>query len=97
MALQSWIKDCLKMYKFIEETMKTGELNWLQGEKGLAKIKIQRGIFQSDALSPLLLVIAMMPLSQILRKCTDEYELQKSLEKYQPPNLHGRHQTVCKN
>ena len=48
------------------------------GGKTLAERKIQRVIFQGDALSLLLLfVIAMMPLSNILRK----YKLQKKRRK----------------
>ena len=49
--------------------------------KSLAEVKIQRGIFQGDALSLLLFVIAMMPLNHILRKCTTGYKLSKSQEK----------------
>ena len=36
-------------------------------DKSLAEMKIQRNIFQGDALSPLLFVIVMMPLNRILR------------------------------
>ena len=43
-------------------------------------MKIHRGIFQGDAPSPLLLIIAMMPLNHI-RKCTTRYKLSKSQEK----------------
>ena len=43
--------------------------------------KIQRSIFQGDALSPLQFIIAMMPLNHILRKCTDGYKLSRSQEK----------------
>ena len=39
--------------------------------------KIQRGIFQGDALSPLL---AIMPLNHILRKCTAGYKFSRSQE-----------------
>ena len=49
--------------------------------KNLGKVKIQRGIFQGDALSPLLFVIAMMPLSHILRKSIAGHKLSKSQEK----------------
>ena len=62
--LQTWIIDCLKMYKisekvikFIMETMKKWNLQ--------QEVKIQRGIFQGDMLLPLLCVIAIMPLNYI--------------------------------
>ena len=47
----------------------------------MAETKIQRGIFRGDALSPLLFIIAMMPLNHILRKCTAGYKLNRSQEK----------------
>ena len=59
-----------EVIKFIEKTMETLWVESTVGEKSLAEIKIQRGIFQEVALSPLLFVIAMMPLNYILRKCT---------------------------
>ena len=40
-------------------------------------IIIQRGIFQGYALSPLLVLIAMMPLDHILRKSTGKYKLSR--------------------
>ena len=46
-----------------------------------AGTEVQRGIFQRDALSPLLFIIAMMPLNCMLRKCTAEYKLRTSQEK----------------
>ena len=42
---------------------------------------IQSGIFPGDALSPLLFIIAMMPLNNMLRKCTAGYKLSRSQEK----------------
>ena len=82
MVPQSWIINSLKMYKisyevisFIEKNMKTWRVNLRAGGRSLAKTKIQRGIFQGDALSPLLFIIAMMPLNHILRKCTVGYKL----------------------
>ena len=62
MVPQSWIINYLKMYKisdevinFIEKTMKTWRVELIAERKSLAEAKIQRGIFQGDALSPLLL------------------------------------------
>ncbi len=71
MVPQSWKINCLKMYKispkvinFIEETMKAWRVKLIAGGRSLAKTKIQRGIFQGNALSPLLFIIATMPLNQ---------------------------------
>ena len=53
MVPQSWIINCLKMYKisnevikFIEETMKNWRVELTAGSKSLAAVKIQRDIFQ---------------------------------------------------
>ena len=88
MVPQSWITHCFKMYKishevinFIEKTMQTWRVELTVGGRSLAETKIQRGIFQRDALSPLLFIIAMMPLNHILRKCTAWYKLSRSQEK----------------
>ena len=85
---QSWILHCLKMYKishevinFIEQTMKTWRVELTAGGRSIAETKIQRAIFQGDALSPLLYIIAMMSLKHILRKCTAGYKLSRSQEK----------------
>ena len=63
MVPQIRIIHCLQMYKispevinFIEKTMQT----WRAGGRRLTETKIQRGIFQRGALSPLLFIIAMM-------------------------------------
>ena len=89
MVPQSWIINCLKMYKISHEILNFSEKknmkNWrvelTAGEKSLAETKIQRGIFRGDALSPLLFIIALMPLNHILRKCTAGYKLSRSQEK----------------
>ena len=103
MIPQSWTISCLKMYKisdevinFIEKTMKTWKVKLTKEGRSLVEAKIQRDIFQGDALSLLLFIIAMMPLNHILRKCTAGYKLSKSIGEDQSPNVHGRLQTVCK-
>ena len=88
MIPQSWIIHCLKMYKIshevincIEQTMKTWRVELTAGGRSLAETNIQRGIFQVDALSPLLFIIAMMPLNRILKKCAGGYRLSRLQEK----------------
>ena len=51
MVPQSWIVDCLKMYKvsdkvkkFIEKTIENCRVELTAGEKSLAEVKIQREI-----------------------------------------------------
>ena len=43
----------------------------------LGEVKIRRGIFQGDSLSPLLFVIALIPMSLVLRKVKMSYSLGK--------------------
>ena len=88
MLPQSWILHCLKMYKishevinFIEQTTKTRRVDLTAGGRSIAETKIQRGIFQGDAQSPLLFIIAMIPPNNILRKYAAGYTLSKSQEK----------------
>ena len=61
--------------------MKTQRVELTASWKNLLETKIQRGIFQEDAQSPLLFLIVMMPLNHILRKCTAGYKLTKLQEK----------------
>ena len=59
----------MKSY-FIEKTMKTRKVELSAEGRSLAEEKIQSGIFQGYALSPLLFIISMMPLNHNDRKCT---------------------------
>ena len=85
MVLKSWILHYLKIpdevIKHIEKTMETWRVELTAGGKSLAEVKIQWGIFQGDALSPLLFVIVMIPLNNIPRKCTAGYTFSESQEK----------------
>ena len=51
------------------------------GGRSIAETKIKRGIFQGDAQSTLLFIIAMRPQNHILRKCAAGYKLSRSQEK----------------
>ena len=88
MVPHSRIINSLQMYKisdeiinFIDRTIKTWRVELTPGGRKLAKTKIQRGIFQGDALLPLVFIIAMMPLNHILKNCTAGYKLGRSQEK----------------
>ena len=61
-----------KLYRKKHENLESGIDN---------RRKVQRGIFQGDVLSPLLFMIAMLPLNYILRKYTAEYKLSNPQEK----------------
>ena len=85
---QNWIMTTLKCasyptksLNFIEKIMKNLSVEGTARGKNLVEVKIQRGVFQGEALLPLLFAIAMMPLNHILRKCTVGYNLTKSQEK----------------
>ena len=51
------------------------------GNSELCEVEIKRGIFQVDSLSPSVFVLALIPLSLILRKVKAAYELSESKEK----------------
>ena len=70
-----------EVMNFIKKTMKTWRVELTAEGRSLAEAKIQRGIFQEDALPPLLCIIAMIPLNHITRKCTAGCKLIRSQEK----------------
>ena len=81
------IKKSLEMYGvadnisyFLSKSME----NWqilMPGNEELARVNIQREIFQGDPVSPLLFVIGLIPLRHILRKVDAEYRLGKGQHK----------------
>ena len=85
MVPQSWIINCLKMYKisgkvikFLKNSIENRKVELTAGGKSLIVEKIKRGVFQGDALSQSLFIIVMMPLNHILMKCTGGYKFHKS-------------------
>ena len=57
---------------FIAKTMKSWRVELTAGGRRLAEAKIQSGIFQGDALSPLLFMIPMMPLNHKLSRSQEK-------------------------
>ena len=50
------------------------------GNSEIGEVEIKQGIFQGDSLSPLLFVLALIPLGLILRKAKAAYEFSESKE-----------------
>ena len=51
------------------------------GNSELGEVEIKQGIFQGDSLSPLVFILALIPISSILRKTKAAYEFSESKEK----------------
>ena len=60
-----------EVINFIKKTMKNWRVEVTTRGKSLAEVKIKRGIFQVDTLSPLIFVIVIMPLNYMLRNAED--------------------------
>ena len=82
----SWIRKCLHLYgvsrnieMFIADTMTKWKTRLLlkheKGEIVLKDVKIKRGIFQGDSLSPLLFCLSIDPLSRMLNSKDNGYNM----------------------
>ena len=60
---------------YSKTVLNNGRRNWLL----LGEVCIKRGILQGDSLSPLLFVLALMPLTLVLRKVKAGYNLENGL------------------
>ena len=85
MVLHSWIIECLDLLGVAENiislwvnSMKKWKVMLCSGNSELGEVEIKRGIFQGDSLSPLMFVLALIPLSLILRKANAAYEISES-------------------
>ena len=81
-----------EVINFIKKTWKPKEFNWQREENAWLKQRSKSGIFQGDALSPLLFINAMISLNHYLRKCTAGYKLSRWQQKIN----HRWHQTIRK-
>ena len=84
MIPHSWLIECLKIYgaeestiNFLRNTMPNWKTELTSSGKKLAEVNIRRGIFQGDSLSPLLFVVAMIPMTRVLQKMEVGYQLKK--------------------
>ena len=88
MVPYSWIVECLDLFG-VAENIKSLLVNSIEkwkvmlysGNSQLGEVEIKHGIFQGDYLSPLVFVLALIPLSLILKKAKAAYKFSESKEK----------------
>ena len=81
MIPHSWLEKSFRPFgiasnvsNLMVNSMKRWKTELTFGGKSLGAGKIKRGIFQGDSLSPLLFIIALIPMSMILRQVKYAYE-----------------------
>ena len=84
MVPHSWILETLRMFgiadnliNFINASMPSWSTNLYCNNSLLGNVKIRRGIFQGDSFSPILFVIALIPITLVLKKTNMGYNLSK--------------------
>ena len=68
MASHSWIKKSMEMCGVADKSMESWQTILVLGNEQLARLNIQRRIFQGDTISPLLFVTGLIPLSHTFGK-----------------------------
>ena len=88
MVPHSWIIEYLDLFGVAENiksllvnSMEKWKVMLCSGNSELGEVEIKRGIFQGDSLSPLMFVLALIPLNLILRKAKTAYEFSVSKDK----------------
>ena len=81
MVPHSWIIGCLDLFgvaenikSFLVNSMEKWKVMLCSGNSELDEVEIKQGIFQGDSLSHFVFVLALIPLSLILRKVKATYE-----------------------
>ena len=90
MVPHSWVIECLDLFG-VAENIKSLLVNSMENwkvmlcsgnfELSVSEVEIKRGIFQGDSLSLSVFVLALIPLSLILRKAEAAYGFSESKEK----------------
>ena len=88
MVPHSWIQKCMKVFGiavnvryFINTSMKQWNTELTASNQRLSYVKIKRGKFQGDSLSPVLFVLVMMSLTLVFQPIKTSYELKKGGKK----------------
>ena len=88
MVPHSWIIEFLDLFR-VAENIKSLLVNFMEkwkvllcsGNSKLYEVEIKQGVLQGDSLSPLMFVLALIPLNLILRKAKTGYEFSVSKDK----------------
>jgi hypothetical protein len=72
-----WFGVADNVRRTLEKSMKTWRFESSGGET-LGEVKIRRGIFQGDSLSPLLFVLTLVPMTMVLNATRTGYQLGKN-------------------
>ena len=82
MVPHSWIRKCMLMFgvagnatRVLDKSMDKWCTELTSCGRPLGMVNIRRGIFQGDSLSPLLFVMALIPLTLVLKKVKAGYDL----------------------
>ena len=82
MVPHSWLMETVRMVgiadniiELIEESMKHWKTELTANGTPLGQVEIKRGVFQGEALSPLLFVIVLIPLSIVIRQTGIGYDI----------------------
>ena len=88
MLPHSWILHTLRTYgvannthTFVQNIMTKWQTEMYFNKRALGNVKINRGIYQGDSLSPLLFVIALVPLTAILNSLKSGYKIPQTQTK----------------
>ena len=84
MIPHSWLIECLEIcgaeentIRFLNNTMPNWKTILTSSGTRLAEVNIRRGIFQGNSLSPLLFIVAMIPMPRVLERIEVGYQLKK--------------------
>ena len=84
MIPHSWLIKCLEIYdaeentfRFLKNTMPNWKTILTSSGTWLAEVNIRRWILQEDSLSPLLFIVAMIPMTRVLERMEVGYQLKK--------------------
>ena len=67
------------MVSLLQNSMNTWRTDLTSGKSVFEEVRIKRGIFQGDSLSPLLFVLALIPLTLILRDVKAGFDLRERI------------------